>query len=204
MSTQLRPNTRLQQQLTFIQEIDRLKQIVRRTYLIDASRRENDAEHSWHLAMMAMLLPEYAGTDHLDVSRIVRMVLVHDIIEIDAGDTYLYDAQAGEDKAEREQQAADRIFALLPDEQAAEVRCLWDEFEARTTPEARFAALLDRLQPLIHNYATQGKSWQEHGITSAQVKARWQADALRDAAPFLWDYAQNLIDESIEQGYLTT
>ncbi len=202
MNAQLRLNTRLHQQITFLQEIDRLKLIVRRTYLLDASRRENDAEHSWHLAMMAVLLTEYADTQSLDLLRVVTMVLVHDVIEIDAGDTYLYDAQAGGDKAEREQRAADRIFALLPDVQAREVRSLWEEFEARTTPESRFAALLDRLQPLIHNYVTQGKSWQEHGVTSAQVKARWQTDNLRDAAPILWDYAQHLIDESVERGYL--
>lgn len=195
-------HAKLRQQLSFLHEIDRVKQIVRRTYLLDASRRENDAEHSWHLALMAMLLSEYAGTNHLDLFRVVKMVLVHDIVEIDAGDTYLYDTEAANDKAEREQRAADRIFALLPAPQAAELRGLWDEFEERATPEARFAALLDRLQPLLHNYATRGQSWQEHEVSSAQVKARWQADDLRDAAPPLWEYAQALIDDSVKQGYV--
>jgi putative hydrolase of HD superfamily len=195
-------NTRVQKQLIFCQEIDKLKQIFRRTYVLDGTRTENDAEHSWHLAVMALLFAEYAETDHLDLLRVVKMVLLHDVIEIDAGDTYLYDAHASQDKAEREFRAADRIFALLPGDQAQEFRCLWEEFEGRVTPEARFAALLDRLQPLIHNYVTKGTSWKEHGVTGAQVKARWQTDNLRDAAPALWDYAQQLIRESLERGYL--
>jgi putative hydrolases of HD superfamily len=194
--------TRLCHQIDFLQEIDTLKQIFRRTYILDGSRRENDAEHSWHLAMMALLLSEYAGTDELNLFRVVTMVLLHDVIEIDAGDTYLYDVQAAKDKAERELRAADRIFGLLPEDQEQEFRTLWEEFEARVTPEARFAALLDRLQPLIHNYVTKGASWQEHGVTSAQVKTRWQTDDLRDAAPVLWDYAQELIHDSVERGYL--
>ncbi len=192
--------TRFEQQLRFIQEIDRLKQIFRRTYLIDSSRRENDAEHSWHLAVMAMLLSEYAAAPQLDVSRVIKMALVHDLVEIDAGDTYLYDEHAGEDKSERERRAADRIFGLLPDEQAIELRALWEEFEARATPEAKFALALDRFQPLYHNYRTKGISWQEHGITSQQVLRR--LSVMQDGAPQLWDYAQRLIRESVEHGYL--
>lgn len=192
--------TRFEQQLRFIQEIDRLKQIFRRTYLIDSSRRENDAEHSWHLAVMAMLLSEYAADPQLDVSRVIKMALVHDLVEIDAGDTYLYDERGGEDKSERERRAADRIFGLLPDEQANELRAIWEEFEARATPEAKFALALDRFQPLYHNYCTKGRSWQQHGITSQQVLRR--LSVMQDGAPQLWDYAQRLIRESVEHGYL--
>lgn len=194
--------TRLRHQIDFLQEIDKLKQIFRRTYILDGSRTENDAEHSWHLAMMALLLGEYAEIDGLDLFRVVKMVLLHDLIEIYAGDTYLYDEQAGQDKAEREFRAAERIFGMLAEDQGRVFRTLWEEFEERITPEARFAALLDRLQPLIHNYVTKGVSWQEHGVTSVQVKTRWQTDGLRDVAPVLWDYAQKLIRDSVERGYL--
>ncbi len=192
--------TRFEQQLRFIQEIDRLKQILRRTFLMDGSRRENDAEHSWHLAVMAMLLAEYATDSQLDANRVIKMVIVHDLVEIDAGDTYLYDERAGEDKSERELRAADRIFGLLPEDQASELRALWEEFEARATPEARFALALDRFQPLFHNYCTKGISWQQHGVTSQQVLRRLAV--MQDGSPPLWDYAQRLIRESVEKGYL--
>ena len=192
--------TRFEQQLQFIQEIDRLKQIFRRTYLMDSSRHENDAEHSWHLAVMAMLLIEYATDPPIDQTRVIKMVLVHDLVEIDAGDTYLYDERAGEDKSERERRAADRIFGLLPEDQANELRALWDEFEARATPEAKFALALDRFQPLYHNYRTKGISWQQHGVTSPQVLRR--LSVMQDGAPQLWEYAQRLIRKSVESGYL--
>jgi putative hydrolases of HD superfamily len=191
---------RFRQQLDFIQEIDTLKHVYRRTYLLDGARLENDAEHSWHLAVMVLLLTEYAAEQPLDTLRMVKMVLIHDLVEIDAGDTYLYDEQAGRDKAEREQRAADRIFRLLPEDQAMEFRALWDEFEARATPEAQFAASLDRFQPLLHNYATKGKSWKEHGIRSEQVIQRCQH--IQDGSPQLWAYAEALIQRSVEAGYL--
>lgn len=193
-------NSRFQQQIAFIQEIDKLKRVDRRTFLLDGSRTETDAEHSWHLAMMALLLMEYAPTRDLDLLRVVKMALVHDVVEIDAGDTFLFDDQAAQDKGEREQRAADRIFALLPPDQALEFRALWDEFEARATPEANFALILDRLQPLLHNYVTEGKSWKLHGVTAAQVRQRWEP--LNDAAPALWEYAQELIRISEDRGYL--
>src|SRR5512136_2866753 len=129
---------RLKKQIEFISEIDKLKQIYRLTYLLDSSRAENDAEHSWHIAVMAMLLSEYATPQHLDLFRVVKMLLIHDIVEIDAGDTYLYDEQASQSKAQREQEAADRLFQLLPEDQAAAFRTLWEEFEQRATPEAKF------------------------------------------------------------------
>lgn len=190
---------RLSRQLQFIIEIDKLKSVLRRTYLIDAPRRENSAEHSWHLAVMAVLLAEHANVP-VDLLRVLKMLLVHDIVEIDAGDTYIYDVQGALDKARREQQAAERIFGLLPADQAAELRSLWDEFEARCSPEARFAAALDRLMPLLHNYTTEGRSWQEHGITSDMVLAR-NAQIGDGAAP-LWETAQSLIADAVTRGYL--
>jgi len=193
-------NDRLRQQLDFIVEIDKAKNVFRQTYLMDGKRFENDAEHSWHIAIMAFLLKEYAAEPGLDVFRVVRMLLAHDLVEIDAGDTYCYDEEAGRNKARREQEAADRIFALLPTGQGAELRALWEEFEAMETPESRYAAALDRLQPLLHNFLTEGRAWREHGITRGQVRAR--NHHIADGAPVLWEYAENLIDEAVEKGYL--
>ncbi|MFW6236855.1 MAG: HD domain-containing protein [Desulfosudaceae bacterium] len=191
---------RLQQQIDFILEIDRLKTIGRRTYLTDTSRFENSAEHSWHIAVMAMVLAEHANADGLDLFRVIRMMLLHDLVEIDAGDTFAYDDQARQDKAEREEAAADRIFRLLPADQAEEFRALWEEFEGRQTAEARFAAALDRLQPLLHNLFTQGKSWQEHGVKKDQVTGlnRCMAEGAAD----LWDYAAAAIEEAVARGHL--
>lgn len=190
---------RLEQQLSFIREIDKLKAVLRRTFLLDRSRRENSAEHSWHLAVMALLLSEYAN-EPVDVGHVLKLLLVHDIVEIDAGDTYIYDTAGHADKAEREQRAADRIFGLLPPGQQAELRALWDEFEAQETPEARFANTLDRLQPLLHNYYTEGAAWREHGISRSQVYERNERTARGSQA--LWDYAKALIDEAVAKGYL--
>jgi len=190
---------RLRRQIEFLIEIDKLKGVLRQTYLTDGSRRENDAEHSWHLAVMAMLLAEYAERD-LDLVRVLKMVLVHDLVEIDAGDTFVYDRGGSSQWAAREREAAERIFGMLPPDQADELRRLWDEFEARATPEARFAAALDRLQPILHNYQTQGKVWREHGITSDQVIAHNQHMA--EGAPRLWEYAHELIRDAVKRGYL--
>ncbi len=191
--------TRLDQQLRFIIEIDKLKGIVRRSYLMDTSRRENSAEHSWHLAMMAIILAEHAD-EPINLLHVIKMVLVHDLVEIDAGDTYIYDAQANNDKVGREQQAAERIFSLLPAEQAREIHTLWNEFEARATPEARFAAVLDRLMPLMHNFYTEGRSWQEHGITVDQIMQR--TESVRESSQTLWEVAYALIEEAHQRGYL--
>ncbi|MCG8349631.1 MAG: HD domain-containing protein [Chloroflexales bacterium] len=191
--------TRLRQQIDFIIEIDKLKSVMRRTYLADGSRRENSAEHSWQLAMMAVVLAEHANVP-IDLLRVIKMVLVHDIVEIDAGDTYIYDTQGALDKAQREQQAADRIFALLPAEQARELHSLWEEFEARETPDARFAAAMDRLMPLLHNYVTAGRSWQEHGITSNQVLTN--NARIDEGSETLWELAASLIADSVAKGYL--
>jgi putative hydrolase of HD superfamily len=190
---------RLAAQLRFVVEIDKLKGVLRRTYLTDNSRRENSAEHSWHLAMMAMLLHEYAA-EAVELERVVKMLLVHDIVEIDAGDTFCYDDAGHVDKAEREQMAAQRLFRILPNDLADELHELWEEFETRDSADARFAAALDRLQPLLHNWSNDGGSWLEHGITRQQVIAR--TCHIEDGAPELWDYATSLIDEAVRRGFL--
>jgi putative hydrolase of HD superfamily len=192
-------HARLEAQIRSVIEIDKVKHVLRQTDLMDGSRRENDAEHSWHLGVMAMLLVEHAAAD-VDLARVMRMVLIHDLVEIDAGDTFCYDEEGAKDKAEREQAAADRIFGMLPGDQAAEFRALWDEFEARETADAKFAASLDRLQPLLHNYHTQGAAWRRHGIVRSQVIARNRHIA--EGAPALWDYARRLIDDAVARCYL--
>jgi putative hydrolase of HD superfamily len=191
---------RLDQQVRFILEVDRLKRVSRQTLLTDGSRRENSAEHSWHLALMAIILAEYADQP-LDVGRVIRMVLVHDLVEIDAGDTFAYDVQRLLDQAAREAPAAERIFGLLPADQAAEFHALWDEFEARQTPEARFAAALDRLQPLLHNMQTNGGTWREHAITRDRVD--WRSAPIADASRELGAYVRALLDRAVAEGILT-
>ncbi len=191
---------RLSQQIEFLVEIDKLKGVLRRTWLMDASRRENDAEHSWHLGVLAVLLAEYAPQPDLDLLRVIEMVLLHDVVEIDAGDTYAYDPVGQLDQPQRERKAADRLFHILPADQAQAFRGLWDEFEAGETAEARYAVALDCLQPFLHNYYTQGKAWQEHGITSDQVVARTRRIA--DGAPVLWKHVDELIRDAVAKGYL--
>lgn len=191
---------RLHQQLNFILEIDKLKSVLRRSYLIDENRRENSAEHSWHLTVMALVLAEHANTP-IDLLRTLKMLIVHDIVEVDAGDTFCYDESANESKADRERAAAERIFGLLPDDQSLELRQLWEEFELRTSPEARFAAALDRLMPLLHNFHTSGRSWREHGVTSHQVRAR--NAHIEAGSAELWQFAQTLIEEATQRDYLS-
>ena len=190
---------RLSRQLAFIVEMDRLKGVLRQTSLIDGSRRENSAEHSWHLALAALALAEHApaGTDLL---RVIRMVLVHDVVEIDAGDTFCYDDGAHLDKEERETRAAERLFGVLPADQAAEMRALWNEFEAGETPDARFAVALDRLQPLLVNFNSGGGTWKLHGITRAQVLRRMEP--IREGAPGVWPWVERVIEEACERGYV--
>ncbi len=191
---------RLSRQIAFLLEIDRLKTIWRRTYLSDASRVENSAEHSWHIAVMAVVLVEYANEPDIDLLKVIRMLLIHDLVEIDAGDTFAYDETARADKRAREQEAAERIFQLLPADQAVEFRACWEEFEARKTPEARFAAALDRLQPLLHNLHTRGKSWQEHGVRKNQVVAFNRH--MEEGASALWEYAAGRIERAVSRGDL--
>jgi putative hydrolases of HD superfamily len=191
---------RFRQQIEFILEVDKLKNVLRKTILMDRSRRENSAEHSWHIALTVLILSEYVKDSAVDLFRVMKILLVHDLIEIDAGDTYCYDDQGRKDQARREKKAADRIFNLLPADQAMTLRELWDEFEERKTAESRFANALDRLQPFLHNYFTEGQTWQENNIKSAQVKARMQP--VDDGAPILWNYVNSLIDDGVKKGFL--
>lgn len=191
---------RLEQQMRFLVEVDKMKSVYRRTILIDKTRRESDAEHSWHFALMAMLLAEYADPEKVDCARVIRMALVYDLIVIYAGDTFAYDVQGNQDKRQRETEAADKLFALLPEDQAAEIRALWEEFDAMETPDAQYAAAIDRLQPFLNNYLTQGHTWGLGGVKSAQVYERM--DPIRVALPEVWPFVDKMIQESIEKGYL--
>ncbi len=188
---------RLNQQMDFIVEMDKTKQITRQTYLADGSRKENDAEHAWHLAIMAYLLREYSNQE-IDITKTMVMVLIHDLVEIDAGDTYAYDAIGNLDKREREVKAANRIFPLLPSDQAEELRALWEEFEENQTPEAKFAHTLDHVQPLLLNDASDGKSWREHPVTLDKILTRNQST--KEGSALLWDYAKECIDKNVEKG----
>ena len=190
---------RLAQQVAFITEIDKLKKIQRQTILLDRSRRENDAEHSWHLAMMVILLAEHSN-EPIDCLKVLKMVLIHDLVEIDAGDTYAYDEAGHHDKAERERAAADRIFAILPPDQATELRRLWDEFEEQKTADARFANAVDRMQPLLHNCLTEGQTWQQNGVTRSQVIKRCQP--MENGSAALWDYMLDQVNQSVAAGHL--
>ena len=191
---------RLERQIAFVRELDKLKRVRRQTWLADASRKENSAEHSWHIAVMALVLAEYAPERDLDVGRVVQMLLVHDIVEIDAGDTFCYDQAAVAEQADHETRAADRLFGLLPADLAGRLRDLWEEFEERRTPESLLANALDRLQPVLNNYASGGKSWQANGITRDQVRGRIRIAA--DGAPALWRYIEDLLEQAVKRGFL--
>ncbi len=192
--------SRLEQQFEFIREIDKEKFIGRQTYLSDARRKENDAEHAWHMAIMTILLSEYAN-EKIDVLKTVTMLLIHDLVEIDAGDTYAYDEEGKKTKEVRELRAADRIYGLLPEDQKEKLRGLWDEFEAWETPEAKFAHAMDCVQPLMLNAATDGKSWIEHGVHLSQVLGRNEHTA--EGSETLWEYAyENFIAPNVEKGRL--
>lgn len=188
---------RLRKQLDFILEVDKSKFVVRQTYLTDGIRKEDDAEHSWHIALMAILLAEYSN-EPVDVLRVVSMLLVHDLIEIDAGDTYAYDNKGNETKRERELVAADRIFNILPNDQAKMIRGLWDEFEAGETKEAKFAITLDKTQPIMLNDATDGRAWMEHGVKKEQIMARNKKTP--DGSVKIWDYFEKIINKNVEKG----
>ena len=190
---------RLAAQIRFLLEADQLKQVERRNLLADGSRRENTAEHSWHLALFAVVLAEHA-LEPVDLGRVVAMLLLHDLVEIDAGDTYIYDDAAHADKEVRELAAADRLYALLPDDQARELRLLWDEFELGETTDARFARSLDRFQPLLLNHASGGGSWREHGIDADRVRAVNTRAA--DGAPALGPVVHSLIDDAVARDLL--
>jgi len=192
--------SRLIQQIKFIAEADKLKEIFRQTLNTQSRRAENDAEHSWHLCLCVIVLAEHANGAALDVLRVLKMLIIHDLVEIDAGDTFAYDAAAMETQHEREALAADRLFGLLPADQEIEFRALWDEFESRITPEARFALAVDRFQPMLLNCLTQGAAWNRHGITQDRVLARnrYIADGCSD----LWAYAEKMVQDAVNAGHL--
>ncbi len=187
----------LERQMEFLLEIDKQKEIGRQTYLADGSRKEKDAEHAWHMAVMAFLLEDYAN-EKIDLLKTIKMILLHDVVEIDAGDTYAYDTQGNQTKRIREQKAADRIYGMLPEEQKAEYRALWEEFEAMETPESKFANTLDKVQPVLLNHASGGKSWREHGVKKSQIIERNKKT--HEGSEVLWEYIQKLIEENTKKG----
>ncbi len=191
--------TRLEQQIRFITEIDKVKNIFRQTYLADGARKENDAEHSWHIALMAYLLQEYAEGP-VDVPKVMLMVLIHDLVEIDAGDTYAYDSEGAKTKREREVRAADRIFGLLPEDQGTYFRALWDEFEAYESADAKYAHLLDNFQPLLLNDASGGKSWSEHEVKKSQIYKR--NEKIEETSAEVWECMKNIVQKHMDAGHV--
>lgn len=191
---------RIEKQFAFFREIDKEKYVGRQTYLSDGARKENDAEHAWHMAVMTILLSEYSN-EKIDVLKTVTMLLIHDLVEIDAGDTYAYDEEGKKSQRKRETAAADRVFGLLPEDQGQKMRSLWEEFEAWESAEAKFAHAMDHIQPLMLNAAADGKSWIEHGVRLSQVMKRNQSTA--DGSKALWEFAyQKFIAPNVEAGRL--
>lgn len=191
--------TDLAKQMAFIHEIDKLKYIQRKTRLFNSERHENDAEHSWHLAMMAMVLAEHAN-EKVDIMKVVKMLLIHDIVEIDSGDIFLYDSQANHNNTAEEQKAAVRIFGLLPDQQAEEFISLWEEFEAGITAESKFAKSIDRLEPVLQNVSNEGGTWSEYEVKYDTVIKK--TSKMKDGSQVLWDHTNILFEESISRGIL--
>lgn len=189
----------LHQQIAFIKEIDRLKYIYRKTRLLYSERHENDAEHSWHLAIMAFVLAEHAN-EAIDVLKVVKMLLIHDIVEIDAGDTFLYDTQKNHDNTEEELAAAKRIFGILPKQQAEDMISIWLEFEAGETAEAKFAKAMDRLEPLLQNHSNKGGTWKEFQVPFQKVYDK--KSTIANGSHIIWQYAESLLSESVEKGFL--
>lgn len=190
---------KLQKQIKFALVIDEMKNVFRRNLIIDGSRRENDAEHSWNLAMLAMLFEEYS-TEKVNIEKVLKIALVHDLIEVYAGDTFAYDAKGNEDKLQRETESANRLFGILDPVQGAEICALWDEFEAKETPESKYANAIDRIQPLINNYMTNGHTWKEGDVHAPQIYKRM--DIIRTTTPALWPIVEGIINTSIEIGIL--
>ena len=191
---------RLDMQLKFTAEIDKMTSVLRRTMLLDKSRRENDAEHSWHIAVMALLFEEYAS-EPVDIGHAIKMCVVHDLIEIYAGDTFAYDVEGNKSKADREEKAADKLFALLPEEQGAYIRALWEEFDGMGTADSKYAACLDRIQPFFHNTLTEGHTWVESGTTDrAAVEKRMSM--VKEFMPKVYPWVEKNIDNAIAKGWL--
>ena len=198
MDTNKSDKERLYKQFAFARELDKEKLIGRQTYLANGERKENDAEHAWHMAIMALILSEYAN-EEIDVLRTISMILIHDVVEIDAGDTYAYDENGKKSQREREVKAAERLFGMLPKDQAVKFRNLWEEFEAQETKEAKFARTMDNIQPVVLNDASDGKSWVEHGVHLSQILNRNKNTA--KGSEVIWNYAkENFIDENVRKG----
>lgn len=192
-------NKRLEDQLKFIVEVDKAKEVLRRTLLINSARRENDAEHSWHLALMAPILKEYIKED-VNIERVINMVTIHDLVEIDAGDTFCYDTKGYETKSDREHKAADRIFNILPKDQAEIIFDLWNEFEEVKTIESKYANTLDRLQPMLLNISLGGRSWRENKTTKSMILKRMEI--IKDTSEELYEVVTKVIEKGIEIGAL--
>ena len=192
-------NKHLDQQLKFVAEIDKMTQIFRRTMLIDGSRRENDAEHSWHIAVMALLFSDYVK-EKPDLGRVVKMLVVHDLVEIYAGDTFAFDVEANKSKEENEIAAADKLFSQLPEEQGKEIRSLWEEFDEMKTPDSIYANCMDRVQPFFHNTLTTGATWVEGGVAKSQVEKRLAV--VKENMPELWNWLEINITEAIKKGWI--
>ncbi|HIT89479.1 MAG TPA: HD domain-containing protein [Candidatus Merdenecus merdavium] len=190
---------RLRKQIDFILELDKMKKVIRQTYLADGSRKENDAEHTWHLAMMCLILSEYAN-EKMDPCKAMELVLVHDLVEIYAGDTYAYDEEGNKGKEEREAEAAKKIFGMLPEDQGRWMKDLFDEFEEGITMESKFANTLDKIQPILLNDASDGRSWREHQVYVEQVLNRNKKT--KDGSEKLWEYAKEIIDSNVMKGNL--
>lgn len=200
ISKQKKMNTQdLLDQIAFIKEIDKVKYIQRKTKLFNSDRCENDAEHSWHLALMAIVLADHSN-EPIDVLKVVKMVLIHDIVEIDAGDVFIYDTVKNHDNTDEERLAANRIFGLLPKNQAEELIAIWEEFEAGETNEAKFARSMDRLEPLLQNTSNNGGTWKEFGVKYDKVYEK--KSIIKNGSASLWNYAEGLINESVEKGIL--
>jgi putative hydrolase of HD superfamily len=191
---------KLKHQLQFLAEADKMKNILRQTYITDKSRQENSAEHSWHVALTALTLFEYCGIEGVDISRVIKMALVHDLVEIYAGDTPAYDAKGNIDKEEREKEAADRLFSLLPVEQAAEYRLLWEEFDRMETPDALYGSAVDRLQSLHNIYLSGAHPWIKYAVTADKIYKRMMP--VKTALPELWEYVESVVNEGLDKGYI--
>jgi len=191
---------RLKGQLKFLIEADKMKSVFRQTIISDRSREETDAEHSWHFALMAMTLFEYVGIKGVDLNRVIKMAILHDLVEIYAGDTFAYDIKGYETKEQREKDAADRLFCLLPAEQGAEYRALWEEFDLMETPDSMYASAIDRLHPFFMNYLTDGHTWVKHGVSADMIFKRMAP--VKAALPKLWEFVEMVVRESHEKGYI--
>lgn len=190
---------RLLKDIEFIVELDKMKTILRQTTLVDKSKRENDAEHSWHISVMAMILSEYAN-EEIDICKVIKMLLIHDLVEIYAGDTFCYDVEGNKDKNERELKAADKIFGMLDKDKGMELKKLWEEFEQMETKEALFAASMDRLQPFFNNYFSGGGTWKKFDVSKKEIYKR--IAPLKESSNELWDFTKNMIEDAYDRGYI--